>query len=436
MNMYIQYLKQAWNLLRQERLFSLVYMIGTGLSVSMVMVLSIVFFIKIADIYPETNRGRMLVMWAGKVKLEAEQRSPSWRISEQVVSTCLSSLKGVEAVGLTYSGGGANYILTEDRLEQFRITTRFVNTGFWKVFSFRFLQGQPFTEADQQSGIQTAVISESFARRLFGTTDAVGKFVTANYRQYRVCGVVKDVPQVADNTFSSMWIPYTASDAYKTEVPVERTGSLGRFASYLLVAPGTSLSEVKAEVQANVRRYSQTLQDAEFTVMGQPDSYWQSLFRTYSSEPPEYVKSFLIYGGVFLILLLVPAVNLSGMTDSRMERRLAEMGVRRAFGAPVGTLMRQIVVENFLFTLLGGGIGLAFSYLLLHLSRKWIMQMDSFSVSQFPEGAEGIFDFSMLVNYRVFGITLLICLLLNLLSALIPAWRASHRQIVYSLNVK
>ena len=73
----------------------------------MVMVLSIVFFIKIADIYPETNRGRMLVMWAGKVKLGAEQRSPCWRISEQVVSTCLSSLKGVEAVGLTYSGGGA-----------------------------------------------------------------------------------------------------------------------------------------------------------------------------------------------------------------------------------------------------------------------------------------------------------------------------------------
>lgn len=422
--------------MRQERLFSLVYIIGTGLSVSMVMVLSIVFFIKVANVYPETNRDRMLVMRTGKVKLGTEQRNPSWSISEQVVSTCLGSLEGVEAVGLVYSGGGANYILTEDRLEQFRITTRFVNTGFWKVFSFHFLQGQPFTEADLQSGIRTAVISESFARRLFGTTEAVGKFVTANYRQYRVCGVVKDVPQVADNTFASMWIPYTACDTYKTEVPVERTGSLGRFRSYLLVAPGTSLSEVKAEVQANVRRYSQTLQDAEFTVMGQPDSYWQSLFRSYSSEPPEYVKSFLIYGGVFLILLLVPAVNLSGMTDSRMERRLAEMGVRRAFGAPVGTLMRQIVVENFLFTLLGGGIGLVFSYWLLHLSRKWIMQMGSFSVSQFPEGAEGIFDFSMLVNYRVFGITLLICLLLNLLSALIPAWRASHRQIVYSLNVK
>ena len=44
------YLKQAWNLIRQERLFSLIYVVGTGLSVSMGMVLSIVFYVKIANI--------------------------------------------------------------------------------------------------------------------------------------------------------------------------------------------------------------------------------------------------------------------------------------------------------------------------------------------------------------------------------------------------
>ena len=44
--MYKIYLKQAWALIRQERLFSSVYIVGTGLAISLVMVLSIVFYVK------------------------------------------------------------------------------------------------------------------------------------------------------------------------------------------------------------------------------------------------------------------------------------------------------------------------------------------------------------------------------------------------------
>ena len=43
--MYKIYLKQAWALIRQERLFSSVYIVGTGLAISLVMVLSIVFYL-------------------------------------------------------------------------------------------------------------------------------------------------------------------------------------------------------------------------------------------------------------------------------------------------------------------------------------------------------------------------------------------------------
>lgn len=51
MNMYKIYLKQAWALIRQERLFSSVYIVGTGLAISLVMVLSIVFYVKMASYY-------------------------------------------------------------------------------------------------------------------------------------------------------------------------------------------------------------------------------------------------------------------------------------------------------------------------------------------------------------------------------------------------
>ncbi|MDR1406928.1 MAG: ABC transporter permease, partial [Tannerella sp.] len=62
MGRYFRYFRQAWNIIRQERLFSFIYIAGTGLSITVVMALSIVFYIKLANIYPETNRDRMLVV--------------------------------------------------------------------------------------------------------------------------------------------------------------------------------------------------------------------------------------------------------------------------------------------------------------------------------------------------------------------------------------
>jgi putative ABC transport system permease protein len=128
---------------------------------------------------------------------------------------------------------------------------------------------------------------------------------------------------------------------------------------------------------------------------------------------------------IFLVLLLVPAVSLSGMADSRMERRMEEIGVRRAFGARVVSLMRQILFENLVFTLLGGVVGLLFSYLLVLTSKGWLVNIGQSFVSLPPEGTETIFTPSMLLNLPVFAIALVVCFLLNLFSALLPAWRSS-----------
>ena len=61
-------MKQAWALIKQERLFSTVYIVGTGLAISLVMVLSIVLYVKFAPLYPDVNRGRELVWKYGIYK--------------------------------------------------------------------------------------------------------------------------------------------------------------------------------------------------------------------------------------------------------------------------------------------------------------------------------------------------------------------------------
>jgi putative ABC transport system permease protein len=178
------------------------------------------------------------------------------------------------------------------------------------------------------------------------------------------------------------------------------------------------------------------LKDAEFIVNGQPDRYWQMVLRGVQNGNVNFNNYLFLYGFIFFILLMVPAVSLSGMTDSRIERRISEMGVRRAFGAPIYKLMGQIISENFIFTLLGGAVGLLSSYLLILLGRQWITKLGEFVSMPVPEGTDVVFTPSMLLNLPVFAIAIGICFLLNLLSSLLPAWRYSRREIINSLNLK
>jgi len=124
------------------------------------------------------------------------------------------------------------------------------------------------------------------------------------------------------------------------------------------------------------------------------------------------------------------------MIDSRMERRLPEMGIRRVFGSPVKNLMLQIFSENFLFTLLGGLAGLLFSYILILISSDWIMTIGQRFMELPADGGAVVFTPEMLINIPVFLITLGVCFILNILAAFVPAWRASHKEIIHSLNAK
>lgn len=431
----ILYFKQAWNLIKQEKLFSSLYIIGTGLSITIVMVLSIVYYIKIANIYPETDRDRMLVIKSGIENSDKDGLSRG-QLSLNVIETCFRSLQEAEAVSAVYTPyGKEHYVQPEGKKEQLPVAVKYVDNAFWTVFSFRFLYGKPFTDADFQSGIHTTVISGSLAKQLFGTTNVIGNSISLNFIPYRICGVVKDVSFVTGNSYAQLWIPYTTDPEHKDFFAYG--GTLGNMNAYILAPAKNHLDKIRNQAIENIDKFNQTMQDdIEFSVLGQPDRYWQSVFRTYSSQEVNFNKIVWEYLLIFLVLLLVPGISLSGMTDSRMERRLSEMGLRRVFGAPVNTLMQQIITENFLFTFFGGIIGLLFSYLFLLVSSDWIMGIGETWGNEPPEGTIVAFTPAMMMNIPVFLIALGVCFLLNLLTAIIPAWRASHRNIIYSLNAK
>lgn len=433
--MYKVYLRQAMQMLRQNKFFSIIYITGTGLAITMVMVMAILYYFRTGNIAPETNRDRMLVIQHGKILNKVEgQGNGSSRLSYPTIKECFYSMQTPEAVtAILPIGEQTEFIQTPGSDEVYNGLVMGTDVTFWKIFQFRFLAGKPYTEEEFTSGIRKAVVSESLARRLFNTSDATGKTFLLNFEEYQVSGVVEDIPSIAQFCYAEMWIPFTNR-------PSQIQGSkwcdfiLGHMQLYILAKKPGDFDAIRREAEENCRRYSANIPQYNFVLNEQPDTVLRAWLRTDSFSCPEFMKVFIQIFSVVLLLLLVPSINLTGMTASRMKKRMEELGIRKAFGAQNRTLLLQILYENLLLTLLGGLIGLLISYGLIFILKGWLLgnyDWDGSSLTASIDLSPG-----MLINPAIFGYTLIFCLVLNLMSALVPAWRALRRPIVDALNDK
>ena len=428
-----KYLQQSFVMLKQNPLFSSLYIVGTGLAISMVMVLAVLYYIKVGDIYPETNRSRMLVATSVHMQnVEDNSWNNTWRFAGTFVKECFYPLRGVEAV-TAVSDAESWFVKVKNVKRPFSALVKFTDTGFWRVFNFSFVAGKPFTEADFQSGICAAVISEDLAHQVFQKSDVVGEYIKLNYRDYRICGVVKSPSYAMNLSYSQVWLPYTCIPGY-----VENTSQwdvIGPFQVAILLPSAKDADGVKFQVDEYVRKFNSQPHDGYRLLMhGQPYFHWKTLFYTNDMDDLDFFKVFREMGLWVLLLLLVPALNLSGMISSRMERRLPEIGLRKAFGATGKRLFSQVMWENLLLTCLGGVVGLIISLCMVVSAQRWLLTILDGGTDVLPDNVQMSITADMLFNPTLFIMTFAVCVVLNLLSALIPTCVALRKDIVYSIN--
>ena len=434
------YFKQALALFRQNRLFSTLYIAGTGLAIAMTVIVAVVYYVKLAPVYPEVNRGNTLYLANASFHSDKERMTYQSGLSFQALQEWMYPLKNVVEVSaiVDYGMDNSTYIQPADLSGDFNVAVKLVDPAFFRIYSFRFLEGNPFTDSDLESSIHTAVISDDLARRLFGTTkDVVGRSFSLDYVNYRVCGVVRGASYLTTKSYAQVYLPYSVDEDYK-EPDTDQFPYCGKYSVTFLVKDEAQADALRAEIADLTRRLNLQYKDQwHLELWKQPTSHWLSVFQSYPSDAsfnPWKTAGYLIV--VVLVLLLVPALNLSGLIASRMESRLAEMGVRKSFGAGRNILLSQVMWENFFLTLAGGLLGLVLAWIVVYLGREWIFTLLDQWSEAVPQGVDAYVSGEMLFAPAVFAIAFLLCLALNLLSALLPAWMSLRKPIVYSLYEK
>lgn len=419
------YFQQALFHLRENPIITWVSILGTALSICMIMVLVITFQVRLVDCEPEVNRSRSLYVSAMSVRHKGDYKNSSnARMSVRTGKECFKALTTAEAVTLISLPEKVRASLSVGN----KTTADMIQTdeNFWHIFKFRFLHGKAFSKADSDAGLPRAVISATVARQLFGTTEVAGKTIQLNQVDYIVTGVVADVSVLATSAYAQVWVPYNSTDISKLSW---WDNTMGQMRAVIMAYSKRDFPAIREEVELLQNKYNEGMRDSEVFYRGQPDERFTNLYRKWSNTPD--TKAIILrYILVIAILLIVPAINLSSMTLSRMRRRMTEIGVRKAFGATGGELMRQVFFENLLLTLFAGILGLALSYAATFLLNGFLFNNSS---NAYLSG-ETTLTPGMLLSPWAFVAALGFCLLMNLLSAGIPAWRASRMNITDAIN--
>jgi putative ABC transport system permease protein len=421
-------------MMREEKIYSAMYIAGTALAIAFVMLIAEVYYVKVADIEPEVHRSTTYYL-DGMRNKDGEFRSichDLYRDVFQKMQTpeCMTGVLDSKGMEVPF------YIMHADSIHEEAVKGKLTDTGFFRLYQFNFTEGAPFTQDDFDSGRNMVVITEEMRDQFFGHGQkAVGQTLTLNNISYRICGVVETPSALTEKCAADVWMPYTALP-YRILTVDGLEGSYLDFDITLIFSVPTDKRDAfLQELKTIEARYNAVHKDDPVNMTARLQSHYETVWDDIGSVFNAGGNNLFWYvTPAIILLLLVPALNLSGMVASRMERRLPEMAIRKAFGAKRRTLLGQVIMENLVLTLFGGVVGLCLAWAALYGWRDWVFYV--FSNSSNLYDAVPLLKGEMFFGPAVFVIALLICCVLNVLAAMLPAWLSLKKPIVESMMIK
>ncbi|MEM6793577.1 MAG: ADOP family duplicated permease [Acidobacteriota bacterium] len=306
-----------------------------------------------------------------------------------------------------------------------------VSSNYFSTLGVPIQRGRVFSaeEEDPASGAAVALASAGFARRRGG--DVLGETVIVNNVPITVVGVT---PEGFTGTTAliapDLWLPLGLFNQVASLPGSSDTRSLGdRDSTQLMLfarfASGLDHEAAAPRLEALAERlekaYPGSLENQRFITGKIPRL---SLSTAPNDESMLTAPALLVMamGG---IVLLLACLNLANMYLARGATRRVELAIRLSLGGGRLRLLRQLISEGLVLSLLGGAGGL----LLAHLGTRWMLA----SISGLrPLGISLIFNVTP--DLRVFAATLAFCLLATVLAGLGPAWKLASGDVLEGLK--
>ncbi|MGA9770728.1 MAG: ABC transporter permease [Blastocatellia bacterium] len=406
MQTLIQDLRYGVRMLLKKPGFTLVAVItlalGIGANTAIFSVINAVLLKPLS--YAEPDRLLQLFAVFPDEGSDPEIKTVSWPdfVDIKSQSQSFTDMAAVDGTALNLTGGN----------ETERLRVALVSASLFELLGVNPALGRNFLdEEDQPNGAPVIILSHGLWQRRFGADSGIlGQAITLNRSDYTVVGVMPrgfKMPSDLSGGNTDAWMPITP-------FAIKRSRGQHRFEAYARLKPEATFDSAREDMSVIAgqleRQYQSTNKDKGAGLM----PLGELVVR-------DSRKMLLVMLGAVGFVLAVACANVANLMLARAASRSREIAIRTTLGAGRWRIIRQLLTESLLLSLVGGLAGL--------LLALWGTDA---VVALHPGGLPRLDEVRM--DWQVLSFTLVVSLVTGLLSGLAPALQASKSDQVTAMK--
>ena len=307
-----------------------------------------------------------------------------------------------------FGGPGLNLGLS-DRPEQVRGIR--VSEAYFRLFGATADLGRTFTpDEDRLEGDRVVVISYAlWENRLGADPNLAGKTILLGGEPYTVVGVL-----------GSGFIPDPPAEVW---LPLQADPNSTNQSHHLLAAARLNTGVTLPEVRTRMKLAAEEFRREFPGVLGSQESFTAELLRdtTVSNVRP----ALLVLVAASIFVLLIACANVANLLLARAIRRQREIAIRAALGAGRSRIIRHLLTESVLLSLLGGAAGL----LVGSIGVRALLAINPGRIPRIGEAGSAV-----TLDWRVLVFTMLIALVTGILFGFAPVFNIRNIDLSTALN--
>ena len=289
---------------------------------------------------PYANPERLVTIWESSPQFPDMSVSYPDLLDWQKSQRSFDDIAGARTQAYNLTGVGA-----PERLEG-----RQVSASFLPMLGVRPILGRNFTaEEDRGDGAHVALLTWGFWQRRFGGNPGiVGQSMTLNGHPFTVVGVMPRQFYMVTH-----FGPVPAGDVYvplaNIDKDMQRRGNHPGLLGFAKLKPGVTLEQARADLESMGRALGEQYR--------QNQSVLPSVASLHGDAVRDVRPMLLVLMGAVGFVLLIAAANVANLMLARATTRRREMAIRTALGAGRWALIRQLLIEATVISVIGGVLG-------------------------------------------------------------------------------
>jgi len=356
--MFKNYIKTAWRSLFKNKFYSAINILG--LSIGLTTSILLMMWIQDESSYDKfhTDHNRIYNLSShfdinGKEQVWGGVPGPLYKYGQSLSQVEL--ITRVNDDWETFHQPGSKNLIAG-------LHVAYVDSSFFSVFSFSTIQGRAnnlFTNTNN------VLVTEETAKKVFGTSDVVGKLIAIDTINYVVTGVLKNFPQNSSLRFDALFPMsmyakrFTASGGNGDWKTIDEDMGNYAFNTFVKLHPNANSSAIGDALSKMYKDARNGNSQARF--MLQPLAETHLISADGNKSGLRIVQVFII---ITILLLAIAAVNYVNLSTARAMARAKEVSVRKVIGANKLHLFFQFVVETLIIFVIATLLALVFAALL------------------------------------------------------------------------